>query len=199
MLENFLAAPGWSFQRVVRIGIASYFVSVVLGLVEGPTVAFLFGPFISKIAAHLIGNAVLAGLSICILMGWYRSAATVVLALLLFVASYLQLSAQYLGGGPGQAEAVPLFWRHFAIIVLLLLTYTDAEDPFEEAVGSPRKASVLTPRPVSRPETAPGPITPLSRGSVEQAFHVSPTGRAVSRQLTGEDQRRLVNDAIEAG
>jgi hypothetical protein len=199
MLENFLAAPDWSFKRVLRIGMATYFVSVVLGLVDGPTLAVLFEPFMSGIAAHLIAIAVLAALWVCILMGWYRSAATIVLALLLFVGSYLHLSTGLLESDHYRNEAVPMFWRDFSIIVLLLLTYSDAVDEFGETVGPSRRVSVSAPRAAPRPEVAMGPITPLSRGSVQQSFHVSPTGRAVSRQLTVDDQRRLDGDVIEAG
>ena len=198
-MENLLSAPGWSVQRALRLGLASYFVCVVLGVLHGPTVSFLFAPFVDKIGAHLLGNAVLAGLSVCILMGWARSAAAVVLALLLFIASYLEFSAHFLQSGHYHADAVPMFWRDFAIIVLLLLSCSDSDDAFEEPTGPSRKTSILMARPVLRPEPAPPPIKPLSRGSVQQSFQVSSTGRAVSRQLSDEDQRRLINDVIEAG
>lgn len=186
---------GWSFQRAVRICVAGYFISIVLGIVPGTDISRLADAFLPGEAGQFLGDATMAGLAVAILMGWHRGVSTVVLAILLFVSSYFDLSAHYLSAGHPHAEAVPLFWRDIAVIVLLLLTYSEKEDAksepavFQHAKRKPVRAKM-------KPVETTTPVRPLSRGSVRQAYHVNDAGRAVSRRVNEDDQRELIARTI---
>lgn len=102
---------------VTRLLVVSYFIGIALGLIRGVDVAVLLLPVTGETIASLMSSILLLGLSTLILLDIYRRPAALVLALVVFWASYLTLVHQ---SGP---EPVGAFWRDLALIGALLLTY----------------------------------------------------------------------------
>lgn len=121
----------FSAQLVTRLLIISYFVAVALGLIPGIEVARLGAPFLPETYSLYLMSSIVLVLSAMVLFGIFRRPAALVLALIVFWASYITL---YSGGEIGA------FWRDLALIGGLLLTanittYADralAEDWDEE-------------------------------------------------------------------
>ena len=102
-----------SAQFVTRLLIISYFVAVALGLIVGIDVARLAEPFLPELMARYLMRAVVLTLCGMVLFDVLRRPAALVLALIVFWASYITL---YSGGEIGP------FWRDLALIGGLLLT-----------------------------------------------------------------------------
>lgn len=112
-----LSSINLSTVGVTRLLVVSYFIGLALGLIQGVEVELLLRPFASEGAANILSAALLIGLSCMILTGFYRRPAALVLALVVFWASYLTMVRH---AGPDQVGA---FWRDLALIGALLMTY----------------------------------------------------------------------------
>ena len=181
----------WMLQRLLRIAVTSWFLACALGIAGGVDLTILFAEFGTGDMAAPIGRAVLGGLALCVLLGWQRAPAALALALILFAASYMTLSTQIAAGQPGGVGA---FWRDLALIAVLLVTrhapnpdlsVTPDDLTDREAVIEPLVRGAVRDK-VSQPRT-------VSRGSVQRAYRVNRSGRAVSRRL-GEDEERRAAD-----
>jgi len=110
-----------SGHSVVRLLIVSYFMALAIGLIPGTDIAILADPFMPWIAARVLTGAAVFVLASLILFGIQRRAAALLLAVVIFWASYVTMlsaeGAQVLGG----------FWRDLALIGALILTYADTE------------------------------------------------------------------------
>ena len=130
-----------SAQFVTRLLIISYFVAVALGLIAGIDIARLADPFLPELMARYLMRGVVLTLCGMVLFDIWRRPAALVLALIVFWASYITL---YSGGDIGP------FWRDLALIGGLLLTanitdyadralaeaWEDADDAGANAYGS---------------------------------------------------------------
>ena len=106
-------------HTVVRLLISSYFMALGLGIIPGTDVGRLARPFLPDVAAGIASGAVVSGLALCILVGFHRRAAALLLAIVIFWASYL--SMLFVEDSTGIAG----FWRDLALIGALILTYAD--------------------------------------------------------------------------
>lgn len=183
-------STGWTAQRVVRIGLAIYFIALAFGLVKGTDVSFLFTRFASEAVAAGLGKAALVLLALAIASGAFRGAATLCLAALLFAGSYADLAVDFASAGSSHGAAVTTFWRDFALIIVLLLANTGGDADAEPNLSF-KHQNVRSSRPVVQASDINTPVKPLSRRSVQGAYHVSPAGRAVSRQLKDEPNSDL--------
>lgn len=117
-----------SGSSVMRMLIASYFMALSLGLFQGAEIARLAAPFLPENLATIVMGALVFVLAAMVMTGFHRRSAALVLALVIFWASYLTMFAAT------AAEDIGAFWRDLALIGGLMLTYNDPEDT---ALGSP--------------------------------------------------------------
>ena len=111
-----------SGHSVVRLLIVSYFMAFAIGLIPGTDVTVLASPFMPWVAARILTGSIVFGLACLILVGIQRRAAALLLAIVLFWASYVvMLSAE-------GAQSIGGFWRDLALIGALILTYADTEN-----------------------------------------------------------------------
>ena len=144
-----------SSTGVTRFLVLSYFIGLGLGLVEGVDVSVLAATFAPLPVAEFLGDFLVVGLSVLVLVNAYRRASALVLALVVFWASYLTM---VVNAGPDQIGA---FWRDLALIGALLLTYGGAA-----AEHDARPASLVKAEPTRRiasllwPERSSKTVTP---------------------------------------
>ncbi len=114
-----------SGHSAVRLLIVSYFMALAIGVIPGTDVTVLAEPFMPWVAARILSGVVVFGLASLILVGIHRRAAALLLAIVIFWASYVTMlsseGAQVLGG----------FWRDLALIGALILTYAETEHATE--------------------------------------------------------------------
>ncbi|MDD9924177.1 MAG: hypothetical protein OXQ92_18135 [Boseongicola sp.] len=111
-----------SGHSVVRLLITSYFVAASVGLISGTDMIFLASPFMPQMAAKVLTAVVVIALAAGIVFGVQRRAAALLLALMLFWASYIANFTVE------TAQPIAAFWRDLALIGALLLTYADREN-----------------------------------------------------------------------
>jgi len=140
-----------SGQSVVRLLIVSYFMALAIGLIPGTDITVLADPFMPWLSARILTGTIVFTLACLILVGIQRRAAALLLAIVLFWASYIVMlsaeGANILGG----------FWRDLALIGALILTYADTENATQNDA-----AAVLSYLPNGAPEGSRSPIN-LSR------------------------------------
>ena len=110
----------FSGHSVVRLLIVSYFVALALGVIQGTDLAALAKPFLPHWFAAVTTSGVVLALCGMILFGWHRRAAALILALMMFWASYMAMMR-----APDQELGA--FWRDLALIGALVMTYADGE------------------------------------------------------------------------
>lgn len=145
-----------STQCVVRMLIASYFIALSLGAFPGTDISALLDEFLKPRLSAVLTHGTVFVLSTMILFGIHRRMAALVLAILVFWASYMQLMAS------PDSDVLGAFWRDLALMGALIMTY--AEAPSEDDV---RTLEFL--RSVQK------------NASVPEARPTSTTGRFVSR------------------
>lgn len=183
------AASAPNGYTLIRILIASYFVAFALQIIPGTEVAVLLRPFLSDVSALMIANAAVLASAVAIVVGWQRRAAALLLALMLFWASYLCMIEQPEKGLGG-------FWRDLALIGALMLTYADTEARGNDALTFIRHLPRR--RRERSDEDAPTETRTLSRGSVQNAYRVGRGGRAVSRLASDSEARPYREDLARA-
>jgi hypothetical protein len=112
---------------VTRLLVVSFFIALSLGLIEGADIKLLATPFLPEHLAIWSMRALMLGLSVMVLVGFYRRPAALILALMIFWPSYMTLFA----GGD-----VSAFWRDLALIGGLIMSAAEtakAPDNMAEA------------------------------------------------------------------
>lgn len=109
-----------SGHSIVRLLIVSYFVALALGVIQGTDLASLAKPFLPDWFAGVLTSGLVLALSVMILTGWQRRPAALVLALMMFWASYMAMMR-----APDQELGA--FWRDLALIGALVMTYADGQ------------------------------------------------------------------------
>ena len=127
-------------NAVVRFLTVSYFIALALGIVPGTDMTVLTGPFMNGPLGSIVTSGVILALSTLILLGWYRRAAALSLAICVFWASYLAVMA-----APTDAQ-LSAFWRDLILIGALVMTYADAKTdrpaPFQKTRESSEEKPV---------------------------------------------------------
>jgi uncharacterized membrane protein YphA (DoxX/SURF4 family) len=178
-----------SGHTIVRILIASYFMALAIGLIPGTDPAILISWLMPWIAARIVTGALVFTLALMILVGVQRRAAALLLAIVIFWASYMTLLAL-----PG-AEDIGSFWRDLALIGALILTYADAEDlGHNDAVAVfrhlPRHNIKLARRPTSQPRP---PALDIAERRFLPALAVSMVRRKANRTTQVELSQKDAN------
>ena len=156
-----------SGNSVVRLLIVSYFMALAIGLIPGTDVTVLAEPFMPWLSARILTGTIVFTLACLILVGIQRRAAALLLAIVLFWASYIvMLSAE-------GAHIVAGFWRDLALIGALILTYADTEDATQNDA-----AAVLSYLPVGATE---GGRSSNGPNRFSPSFAVSKVRRASKR------------------
>ncbi|MGI9389250.1 MAG: hypothetical protein ACR2O1_04255 [Boseongicola sp.] len=162
-----------SGHSLVRLLIVSYFMAFAIGLIPGTDVTVLADPFMSPVAARVLTGTTVFILASLILVGFQRRAAALLLAIVLFWASYVTMlsanGAQNIGG----------FWRDLALIGALILTYADTENETQNDA-----AAVFNYLPQNGPEN--GKPSKNSRSLLESVTFAD-VGRKTER-VTSKDQ-----------
>ena len=108
-----LTGNGTAAAHVTRLLIVSYFVALAVGLIDGADLTRLVSPFLDPGPARHVSRLVVLTLCAFVIFGFYRRAAALILALILFWTSYLSLFSHGEVGG---------FWRDLALIGGLLMS-----------------------------------------------------------------------------
>lgn len=109
IIEN----EGSAANHITRILILSYFLALATGLIGGAEFSRLTAPFMAEPAASITTSAIVVLLAAMVLLGLYRRPAALVLALMLFWASYMTMFAT------GDLSG---FWRDLALLGGLLMS-----------------------------------------------------------------------------
>ncbi|MGI1661818.1 hypothetical protein ACRDNQ_06225 [Palleronia sp. KMU-117] len=107
--------------NLIRIVIASYFLALGAGVIPGTDVSALLSPVIPDPLAGLLSGALVFGLAYLVLVGVWLRPAALLLALVMFWASYISAAQA------GFAPQLGSFWRDMALIAALILTYAETD------------------------------------------------------------------------
>ena len=114
-------AGGTSFneaaQITARMLIASYFMAAALGSIPAADYGILFASLVPERLAAILGGSVVFTLAVLVLLGAHTRPAALILGLMTFYASYLQMIHV------GAIDVLGAFWRDMALIAALMLTY----------------------------------------------------------------------------
>ncbi|QMU57585.1 MAG: hypothetical protein GKR98_04830 [Boseongicola sp.] len=110
-----------SGHSLVRLLIVSYFMALSVGFIAGTDVSVLAAPIFPAPFDHILTSAIVFSLALMILIGRQRRLAALVLAVMLFWASYVIMLSNSL------AHDLDAFWRDLALIGALILTYSGNE------------------------------------------------------------------------
>lgn len=111
-------------QNVVRILISSYFIAFAIGVFPGTDVSVLLDQFLPAWISTFLTHLGVFTLAVMILTGVQRRAAALLLAIMVFWASYMILMS-----GP-TVDVLGNFWRDLALIGALIMTYADADSGY---------------------------------------------------------------------
>lgn len=116
--------------QVTRLVILAYFLGIGLGIFPGSRVDKVFQPFASNDGAFIMAGGLIFGLVALILLDIQRKLAAGGLALLVFLASYIELVS-----ASGNSAQIGIFWRDLGAIGLLLYSVSvrDQDDAEPES------------------------------------------------------------------
>ena len=162
-------AKTMSGHTVVRLLISSYFMALAVGLIPGTDLAVLARPFLPELAALFAIGLVVFSLAVMVLVGFHRRAAALLLAIVLFWASYVSMMS-------GNGADIGAFWRDLALIGALILTYADTEHATRnEATTVLRNlpGRIARSRPISMISSGGGePVHDTSRAQFREDFDI---------------------------
>lgn len=144
-------------QNLTRILIASYFLAVSLGLINGTDSSVLIVWLLPGTISVFGGNAVVFVLGYLVLTGIWLRPAALLLAIILFWSSYLT------SFGTGNDGSLDEFWRDLALIGGLILTYTQTSHRSSKKramfrkMRKVRRISPSEPGQIRRPLETPDP------------------------------------------
>lgn len=105
-------------QVTVRMLIASYFMAAALGSIPGASYGFLFIAVLPPAMSEILSGSLVFMLASLVLIGAHTRLAALLLGLMTFYASYLQMIHV------GAVDILGVFWRDMALIAALMLTYS---------------------------------------------------------------------------
>lgn len=135
--------------NLIRIVIASYFLALGAGVIPGTDVSALFAAVLPAPWAGLLAGALVFGLAYLVLVGVWLRPAALLLALVMFWASYISAAQA------GFAPQLGSFWRDMALIAALILTYAETDPRARTRRGALR--SLRAPRRLLTPEERVAP------------------------------------------
>jgi uncharacterized membrane protein YphA (DoxX/SURF4 family) len=104
-------------QLSVRMLIASYFMAAAIGSIPGADTGALLSPLLSEPMSRVIAGSLVFTLATMVLVGKQTRLAALILGLMTFYASYLQMVQI------GIDHVLGAFWRDMALVAALMLTY----------------------------------------------------------------------------
>jgi hypothetical protein len=108
---------GDAAQVSVRMLIASYFMATAIGSIPGADTGALLSPLMAEPLSRVVAGSIVFTLATMILIGKQTRMAALILGLLTFYASYLQMVQI------GIDHVLGAFWRDMALVAALMLTY----------------------------------------------------------------------------
>jgi hypothetical protein len=108
---------GDAAQVSVRMLIASYFMATAIGSIPGADTGALLSPLMSETLGRVVAGSIVFTLATLVLIGKQTRMAALILGLLTFYASYLQMVQI------GIDHVLGAFWRDMALVAALMLTY----------------------------------------------------------------------------
>jgi len=108
---------GDAAQVSVRMLIASYFMATAIGSIPGADTGALLSPILSETLGRVVSGSIVFMLATMVLIGKQTRMAALILGLLTFYASYLQMVQI------GMDHVLGAFWRDMALVAALMLTY----------------------------------------------------------------------------
>lgn len=137
-------------QTTIRMLIASYFIAAAAGSIPGSDTAALFSPFLPDPIDRIVGAGLVLIFAVMVMLGRQTRAAALLLGLITFYASYVQLIQQ------GVEQVLGIFWRDMALVAALMLTYGGDRQQARERLGLDRRPvngrGVRVPRVLPPPE-----------------------------------------------
>lgn len=104
-------------QMSVRMLIASYFMASALGSIPGADTGALLAPVLAEPFGRVVAGSIVFTLAAMVLVGKHTRMAALLLGLMTFYASYLQMVQI------GIDHVLGAFWRDMALVAALMLTY----------------------------------------------------------------------------
>jgi uncharacterized membrane protein YphA (DoxX/SURF4 family) len=129
---------GDAAQMSVRMLIASYFMATAIGSIPGADTGALLAPLLSEPLSRIIAGSLVFTLATMVLLGKHTRLAALILGLMTFYASYLQMVQI------GIDHVLGAFWRDMALVAALMLTYGGP------AKAPPPQATTFTIRRIAR-------------------------------------------------
>jgi uncharacterized membrane protein YphA (DoxX/SURF4 family) len=126
-------------QTTMRMLIASYFIAAATGSIPGADTGALFAFLLPAPLDHIMGSSLVFLLATMVMIGARTRPAALLLGLITFYASYVELMHI------GVAHVLGQFWRDMALIAALMLTY-GCDRAHARAMAGPPKG----PPPVER-------------------------------------------------
>ena len=108
---------GDAAQVSVRMLIASYFMATAIGSIPGADTGALLSPLMAEPLGRVVAGSIVFTLATMVLIGKQTRMAALILGLLTFYASYLQMVQI------GIDHVLGAFWRDMALVAALMLTY----------------------------------------------------------------------------
>lgn len=148
-------------QNLLRILIASHFLAGAIGLIPGTDLTPLTDTLLPLSLSGPFANATVFTLAYLVMIGVWLRGAALLLGILTFWSSYMQMVAL------GVEHELGQFWRDLAMIAALMLTYAVPEPRShrKRAISRrkvvPRRVVTVSPR-TKRPDGATGPARPTA-------------------------------------
>ncbi|MCU4654225.1 hypothetical protein N8I71_15380 [Roseibacterium sp. SDUM158016] len=105
-------------QTTMRMLIASHFIAAAAGSIPGADISALFSSFLPGRLAEIVGGSLVFLLGVMVMLGTHTRIAALLLGLITFYASYVELISV------GGTEVLGAFWRDMALVAALMLTYS---------------------------------------------------------------------------
>jgi len=137
---------------ILQILILAYFAALAPGLVSGADIGLLATPFLPPLPARSVAGFVVLALVAAVAADHKRRAALLMLALVIFWASYISILTAHAHADVGA------FWRDLASIGLLLLAFRDEAFGHDARRGGRRRpiAALMRALQLRRPQPADG-------------------------------------------
>lgn len=167
-------------QNLIRVIIASYFIGVSIGLINGTDATPLAAMFLEPELAALIGSATIFIFGYLVMTGIWLRFAALMLALIMFWSSYISnFSAT-------DVDGIGNFWRDMTLIGALMLTYV------RTGRGDVRKRAMIRRKPKVRQFNSATKITPR-RVAVSVASNVTRLPRSKVRDVRPVSKAEIAN------
>lgn len=140
-------------QITLRMLIASYFMAAALGSIPGASYDLVFVAVLPAPMGAILAGSLVFMLASLVLIGAHTRLAALLLGLMTFYGSYLQMMQT------GMVDILGIFWRDMAMIAALMLTYSRPAEKADPIVLRPLPRRLA--RRADRARHTSAPLSPL--------------------------------------